>query len=143
MKSSTFVVLILVLLATDSAHASTDINCLFDARSHGMGGTGVAFLDSPGAIPTNPALLDQIGKLSISADLFVIAAQPIAPYTIYHLDASGRRYKTYDTVRAPYKAAPLPFLGAALRLHERIVVGLAVYPLIGQGGGAEYRPAPD
>jgi long-chain fatty acid transport protein len=145
MKSSTrvVVVLMLMLLAAERAQASTDINCLFDARSHGMGGTGVAFLDSPGAIPTNPALLDQIGTLSISADLFVIASQPVAPYTIYHIDSTGQRYRNYETIRAESQAAPLPFIGAALRVHDRVVIGLGAYPLIGQGGGADFYPAPD
>jgi long-subunit fatty acid transport protein len=135
--------LFLVLLVTSHASASTDINGLYDARSHGMGGTGVAFLDSAGAIPINPALLDQIGKLTLNLDVFGIAAQPQAPYTVYHQNDDGSYYTNYETVRAKAAMAPLPFLGAAYRLHERIVLGIAAYPVIGQGTSAKYRPAPD
>jgi len=133
----------LVLLMAGKASASTEINGLFDARSAGMGGTGVAYLDSAGAIPTNPALLDQIGKLTITLDIFYIRSQPEAPYTVYHLDASGQRYKSHDTVRSEAVGAVLPFLGAAYRLTDRVVVGAAVYPVIGQGASAKFRPAPD
>jgi long-subunit fatty acid transport protein len=143
MRSSGFVIVVLMLLATGTASASTEINGLFDGRSAGMGGTGVAFLDSAGAIPTNPALLDQIGKLTITVDAFAIFAQPEAPYTIWHLDGAGQRYQNYETVRSDRTGAVLPFLGGAYRLFDRVVIGLGVYPVIGQGTAAQYRPAPD
>jgi long-chain fatty acid transport protein len=134
----------LVGLATGRAHASTDINGLFDGRSAGMGGTGVAFIDSPAAIPINPALLDQIGKLSISADLFYIVSQPEGPYTVFHLDpATGEHFSSYETIRSSPTSAPLPFLGVAYRIVDRVVIGLAAYPVIGQGASAKYQPAPD
>jgi long-chain fatty acid transport protein len=143
MRSYKWTAALMVFLGAGNASASTEINGLFDARSAGMGGTGVAFLDSAGAIPTNPALLDQVRKLTLTLDLFYIAARPEAPYTINHLDPSGRRYQTYDTIRSPATGALLPFLGGAFRLHERIVVGAAVYPIIGQGTSAKYYPAPE
>lgn len=143
MRSSRLLVVVLLLMSAGKAYASNEINGLFDARSHAMGGTGVAFLDSAGAIPTNPALLDQIGKLTISLDVFAIAAQPEAPYTIYHLDANGNRYRNYETERSSAAFAPLPFLGGAYRLFDRVVLGIAAYPVIGQGTSAKYRPAPD
>src|SRR5687768_2223980 len=115
------VALMVVALFGTRAAASTDINGLFDGRSHGMGGTGVAFIDSAGAIPINPALLEQIGKLTITLDVFGIAAQPQAPYTIYRLNEDGETYTNYETVRSKAAFAPLPFLGAAYRLHPRIV----------------------
>jgi len=133
----------LLLLVVGRAHASTDINGLFDARSTALGGTGAGYLDSAGAIPTNPALLDQIGKLTVTLDVFYIRSQPQAPYKVYHLDANGQRYASYDTIRSEPTGAPLPFLGAAYRLADRVVVGAAVYPVIGQGASAKFRPAPD
>src|SRR3954469_11270224 len=133
MRSSRFVIVVLVLLSASEAYARTEINGLFAGRSAGMGGTGVAFLDSAGAIPTNPALLDQIGKLTISLDAFAIFAQPEAPYTIWHLDANGQHYQTYETVRSDRTGAVLPFLGGAYRLFDRVVLGIGVYPVIGQG----------
>jgi long-subunit fatty acid transport protein len=143
MRSPSFIIIVLMLLCAGKAYASTDINGLFDARSAGMGGTGVAFLDSAGAIPINPALLDQIPKLSLTLDVMGIVAQPEAPYTIYHLDGAGQRYQTFETIRSTPKAAPLPFLGGAFRLFDRVVLGIGVYPYIGQGTSAKYRPAPD
>jgi long-chain fatty acid transport protein len=144
MKRSALITSFLVLFAAGKAYASTEINGLFDGRSAGMGGTGVAYLDSPGAIPTNPALLDQIGKLTISADVFYIISQPQSPYRVWHIDpATGNYYETYDTVISKSASAPLPFIGAAFRLNDRIVVGAAAYPVIAQGAQAEYRPAPD
>lgn len=143
MRSSSLCIVVCLLLSAGKAYASTEINGLFDGRSHAMGGTGVAFLDSAGAIPTNPALLDQIGKLTLSLDVFGIVAQPEAPYTIYHLDANGQRYRNYETERSAAVFAPLPFLGGAYRLFDRVVLGIAAYPVIGQGTSAQYRPAPD
>jgi long-subunit fatty acid transport protein len=142
-NSSSLVAFVAVFLAVGKASASTDINGLFDGRSHGMGGTGVAFIDSAGAIPINPALLDQIGKLTITLDVFGIAAQPQAPYTVTHQNEDGSYYQTYETIRSKSSFAPLPFLGAAYRLHDRVVLGLGAYPVIGQGTAARYRPAPD
>ena len=146
MRSGCFAVVLLLqlFLSVRSAHASTELNGLFDARSSGMGGTGVAFLDSPGAIPTNPALLDQIGKLSVSLDVLYVNAQTQAPYTIYHIDpSSGQPYRNYETMRAPPTAAALPFFGMAFRLSERVIVGAAAYPVLGQGISSSFRPAPD
>jgi long-subunit fatty acid transport protein len=99
-------------------------------------------LDTAGAIPTNPALLDQIGKLTIGLDVFYIRSQPEAPYTIYYTDQAGQPYRNYETIRSKPTGAPLPFVGGAFRLLDRVVVGAAVYPVIGQGAQAEYKPSP-
>jgi len=137
-----FVVAVCLLVA-GNASASTDINGLYDARSHGMGGTGVAFVDSAGAIPINPALLDQVGKLTVSADLFGIVSQSQVPYTVYHKAEDGTYYKNYETVRAKPNFGVLPFLGVAVRLHERVVFGSGLYPVFPQGISSKFRPAPD
>jgi long-subunit fatty acid transport protein len=142
-RGSLVVVAILVLFVDGKASASNEINGLFDARSGAMGGTGVAFLDSAGAIPTNPALLDQVKKLTLSLDGMFIVAQPEAPYTISHIDENGQPYQTYETVRSSPTSALLPFIGGAYRLTERVVLGVGIYPTIGQGTTAEYKPAPD
>jgi long-chain fatty acid transport protein len=142
-NSSIWVALASVLLFAGTASASTDINGLFDARSHGMGGTGVAYINSAAAVPINPALLDGVKKLTITLDVVGIGAQPQAPYTIWHLDDNGQPYQSYDTIRSTRALAPLPFLGVAYRLHPRLVLALAAYPVIGQGTAAKYKPAPD
>lgn len=143
MRSGSLVVAILVLLSAGTASASNEINGLFDARSGAMGGTGAGFLDSAAAIPTNPALLDLTKKFTLTLDCMLIIAQPEAPYTISHLDANGQPFQNYETIRSSPTSAPLPFLGAAYRLADRVVIGVGVYPTIGQGTTAEYKPAPD
>ena len=146
MRSCRFIATLLIILGGAKAHASTEINGLFDARSGAMGGTGVAYLDSAAAVPTNPALLDQVHRFTGTLDLFYIVSQPQAPYTVYHLDSAGQRYQSYDTIRSSPVGAVLPFLGAAFRLPglgDRLVFGAAAYPIIGQGTSAVYRPAPD
>lgn len=145
MKSSYLLALSLVLLCAHSASASFEINGLFDGRSLAMGGTGVAFLDSPAAVPTNPALLEQIKTLSVSLNAYLIASRRESPYTVYHLSDDGMtRYRTWDTFKFKRNSpAPIPFLGGAYRLHDRVVAGLAAYPLLGSGAEVSYRPAPE
>jgi long-subunit fatty acid transport protein len=144
MRRCSIVLFALLSWWAGTAQASTEINGLFDARSAGMGGTGVAYLDSAGAIPTNPSLLDQIGKLTITVNAFYIVSQPEAPYTIWHVDtANNQYYRNYETHRSERTSAILPFIGAAYRITDRLVIGAAVYPVIGQGTTARFRPAPD
>jgi long-chain fatty acid transport protein len=132
-----------VLLATSRASASTELNGLFDARSMGMGGTGVAWLDSGGAIPTNPALLDQVQKLTLTLNGFLFISQPEAPYRVTHPNPAGGTFDNYETIRSSTIFAPLFYVGGALRLHERVVFGVGFGPMIGQGTSVEYKPAPE
>jgi long-chain fatty acid transport protein len=143
MRSCRFAIVVLVLFASSKAAASTELNGLFDSRSAGMGGTGVAFLDSAGAIPTNPALLDQIGKLTLSLQGLLFISQPEAPYRVTHQNPDGSTYDNYETIRSDTIFAPLFFIGGAYRLHESIVFGAGFYPVIGQGTQATYKPAPE
>lgn len=143
MRRSSFFLAVLFWLSSSTALANTDINGLFDARSTGMGATGVAYIDSAAAIPINPAALDQIGKLSLTLDTTVIVVQPQAPYIVTHPSVDGGTYQNYETIRFDRTVAPLFFLGGAYRLHERVVVGAAIYPMIGMGTTTKYRPAPE
>jgi long-chain fatty acid transport protein len=143
MKRSSLIAMILALTAANSAAASNEITGLFDARSGAMGGTGVAFLDSAGAIPINPALLDQIGKLTVSLNGLLFVAQPQAPYRVVHPNGMGGTYENYETIRSSPIFAPLFFVGGAYRLFERVVIGAAVYPVIGQGTSVSYHPSPE
>jgi len=130
-------------MTSSTAFANTDINGLFDARSTGMGATGVAFIDSAAAIPINPAALDQIDKLALTLDGTMIVSQPQRVYVVTHPDADGGTYQNYETIRFDRTTAVLPFIGGAYRLHERVVVGAGVYPLVGSGTTNVYRPAPE
>jgi long-chain fatty acid transport protein len=133
----------LSVITTGRASANTDINGLFDARSTGMAGTGAAFIDSAAAIPINPALLDYTKKLTLTLDGTLLVAQPQSPYVVTHTSPDGGTYKNYESIRSERTFGPLFFLGAAYRLTDRLVVGAAVYPLLGMGTQAEYRPSPD
>jgi long-subunit fatty acid transport protein len=143
MKYCNVVIAIVVMFAAGKAAASTEINGLYDAQSSGMGGVGVAFLDSAGAIPTNAALLDQIGKLTVTLAGFGMWNQHEKPFTIDHVSASGQKYQNYETMRNDPNGGVMPFGGVAYRLHERVVVGAAAYPNIGMGAKAKYQPSPD
>jgi long-subunit fatty acid transport protein len=143
MRRHQFIVTALLWLAASRAFANTDINNLFDARSAGMGGTGVAYIDSAAAIPINPAALDQIGKMTLTLDGTLIVVQPQAPYIITHPAEGGGTYQNYETLRFGRTVAPLFFVGGAYRVHERVVVGAAIYPMIGMGTITAYRPAPE
>ncbi len=142
MRSSLLVAATMLFVANTAA-ASTDINGLFDARSMGMGSTGIAFLDSAGVMPINPAALDQIDSVALTLDAYLIFAQPQAPYVVTHADGTGRQFSNWETMRSKTTGAVLPFIGGAFRLHERIVLGAGIYPMIGQGTSAEYKPAPE
>ncbi len=136
-------VVLLVTTFASRAAANTDINGLFDARSTGMAGTGVAFIDSAAAIPINPALLDQTDKLTLTVDGTLLVSQPQAPYVVTHSSPDGGTYKNYESIRSERTFGPLFFFGGAYRVLDRVVVGAAVYPLLGMGTHAEYRPSPD
>jgi long-subunit fatty acid transport protein len=142
-KSSVIIIAMLAMFASGKAYASTEINGLYDAQSSGMGGTGVAFLNSAGAIPTNAALLDQIGKLTVTVAGYGMWNQHEKPFLIDRVDASGGKIQNYETTRNEGSGGVMPFGGVAFRLHERVVVGLAAYPNIGMGATAQYQPAPD
>jgi long-chain fatty acid transport protein len=143
MRSTVVTVTIALMLVASEASASTELNGLFDARSMGMGGTGVAWLDSGGAVPTNPALLDQIGNLTLTLNAFLFISQPTAPYRITHDNGMGGTVDRYESIRSDTIIAPLGYIGGAFRLHDRIVFGVGVGPMIGQGTQAKYKPAPE
>lgn len=143
MRSKAVTVTVFALLIASKAFASTELNGLFDARSMGMGGTGVAWLDSAGAVPINPALLEQIPHLSLTLNAFLFISQPTAPYRITHDNGMGGTFDQFESVRSDTIYAPLGYLGGAIRLHDRIVFGVGVGPMIGQGTSAKYKPAPE
>ncbi len=128
--SCRFTFTVVSLLASSVALATTEIPGLYDARSTGMGGTGAAFIDSAAAIYNNPAALDQIKTMVVTADVTPMRSQTESPFY-------GPQYKSEATI------SPLFFLGGAYRVHERVVVGAAVYPTAGFGSTYEgLEPAP-
>jgi long-chain fatty acid transport protein len=144
MRSRSFAAALLVVLcASGKAAASTELNGLFDARSMGMGGTGVAWLDSGGAVPTNPANLGTIKKLTLTLNGFLFISQPEAPYRVTHPNPAGGTRDNFETIRSSTIFAPLFYLGGAFRIFDRVVFGVGAGPMVGQGTAVKYRPAPE
>jgi long-subunit fatty acid transport protein len=108
------VVLALVLVASRAG--------AIDARAVAMGNTGTAFVEGGAAIYYNPALLDQTRRLDATLTLAAVSAVLETPIT--------GPYTEYSSAATPF---PLFLAGANLRVADRVVVGLAVYPTAGFG----------
>jgi long-subunit fatty acid transport protein len=113
---------ILLLAAAAALAAARDARAL-DAQSVGMGNTGAAFISSGAALYFNPALLRETGTMAATAAVAPVSAVIESPITGPNTTAS--------TSAAPF---PLFLAGASYRLGERVVLGLAAYPVAGFGG---------
>ncbi len=96
---------------------------LYDARSVGLAGAGVAFIRNPAAIFHNPANLEGVEDWAGTFVLTGLFANIGAP-----LDGPD------DYTTTGLAAAPTFLLSGALRVHDRIVVALGAYIYTGYGG---------
>ena len=105
------------------AKATTEIPGPFDARSIALGGAAVAVADNASAIFHNPAGLDQIKRGTITAGVFPFRSQNTVPLEgpSTAKESSGGFF-------------PLFFAGGAYRFSDRVVAGIATYPVAGSGG---------
>ncbi len=94
----------------------------YSARSVGMGITGLGFLDSPAAVIWNPANLQGTEKLALELGNQMIVVRNWAP--IAGPDAHDQ---------SDIGLGPLASGFAALRVHERVVLGAGAYILAGYG----------
>ncbi len=111
----------LVALAASNAAASPEFIVNYDARSMGMGGTGVSFIDGGSAVFRNEANLDSIDSFSVSAALSPLIIQqngPLAPDVNLQSDTAVQ---------------PLFFLGMGARVSDRVTVGAGVFARSGIG----------
>lgn len=104
-----------------NAFANPQPGALYDARSSGLAGAGVAFLDSGAASFHNPANMDKIGKSVTTLTFAPFLNELTAPIMPPGSTASG------------YQLAPLGQLGTAWRVHDRIVVGANLFAVAGAG----------
>ncbi|MFW5877428.1 MAG: OmpP1/FadL family transporter [Myxococcota bacterium] len=119
-------VLAAICFATGAARANPEPPALYDARSAGMGGTGLASVENATAAAHNPASLDGIENLSMT-----VAVAPLYPIMdVPFADPEGGDAIQYQNEPI---AAPLFFVGAAGRVHDRVVLGLAAYAFSGIG----------
>jgi long-subunit fatty acid transport protein len=117
--------ILLLLCRAAAAPASTELPSIYDGRSVGMGGTGVAHLESGSALFYNPALMDNYGQLALTLDISPFSASFSAPFRGEAGDAAPQQ------LRSERNTAPLFFAGGGYRLSDRLVVGLGAYVLSG------------
>jgi long-chain fatty acid transport protein len=102
---------------------------IYDTRSVGMGGAGVALVTSPAAIFQNTAGLGEIETTAISSTL--------TPYFIqlkYPWFSGTGQPKTTSSERS---IGPLGFVGIGHRVHDRVVIGWGAF--LTAGLGARYK----
>ena len=104
-----------------------DTPMLYSARHMGMGGAAVGYVGDASALFHNPAGLGQVRGLHLLGDLSLLIgdlqANPIATET--------------QSIGSETTIAPAFLLGGALRVHDRLVLGLGAFPVAAAGG--EYR----
>lgn len=109
-----------------SARANLDPPAWADARSAALGGTGVAYTFNGASPYQNPALLQGITKMA-----FTLGVTPLVPMMKAPLEGPAA-----DPVAAQKSPFPLFLAGGAYRVHDRVVLGLSVFP--SAGAGASY-----
>jgi long-subunit fatty acid transport protein len=114
------------VLSASSARANLDPPAWADARSAALGGTGVAYTFNGASPYHNPATMQGITKMA-----FTLGVTPLVPMMKAPLDGPAA-----DPVAAQKSPFPLFLAGGAYRVHERVVVGLSVFP--SAGAGASY-----
>jgi long-subunit fatty acid transport protein len=107
------------------AHATTELQGLYDARSVAMGGTGSSFIENGASVYLNPATLEGVKSFTATAAITPVKQQYNAPLT-----GPGTSEKSDTPI------FPMFLAGAGFRLSERFVAALAVYPT--QRVGATY-----
>lgn len=109
---------------SSSSLASTEPPGGYDGRSVAMGGTGAAYIHNAAAIYHNPAGLSGVERFSATVDLTGFSPRDTTPL-------NGDQ----TSVRSDFSVYPLFLAGAAYRLLDRVVVGVAAYPIAGFGSG--------
>lgn len=109
-----------------SVLANPEAPGMYDAKNQGMGGAGVAHLDTPAAIFHNPA------NLAFTED-----AQYQGNFTNLLVQLGGSFSGADHYQQTDWLPVPLPFLGFTERLTSKLVTGGAFYFSLGFGGGYE------
>ncbi len=107
-----------------AASATVEPPAVSDARSAALGGTGVAYSDNGAAVFHNPAGLGSVGD-----GVLTLSLSPFLP------QLSGPIAGTVEDSKRSF--FPMFLAGGAYRLSDKLVAGLAVYPVF--GFGAEYE----
>ncbi len=106
-----------------TALANPEPPAIYDARVLGLGGAIGPLVDGPAAVYHNPAGLGHIDKFELNVTFAPFWVNLEAP----HAGAGTERETGWIT-------APLAFLGAGFRVHERITLGAGFYLSTAFGG---------
>src|SRR5712692_7452950 len=112
------------LLLAAYARGSTEPPGGYDGRSVAMGGTGAAYIHNAAAIYHNPAGLSGVERFTATVDLTGFSPRDTTPL-------NGDQ----SSVRSDFSVYPLFLVGAAYRVLDRVVIGVAAYPIAGFGSG--------
>lgn len=123
-------------LLASGARANPDPPAMYDARSVGMGGAGVASAEGGAAIYYNPALMERYDKGAVTLVVTPFILRPEAP--VYGPDAAASPSQQHNVL-----VAPLVFLGGGYRVAKWLVVGLAGYASGGVGAKFDNVAAAD
>ncbi|HVK99699.1 MAG TPA: outer membrane protein transport protein [Dongiaceae bacterium] len=108
------------------ASANPEAPGMYDARNNGMGGAGIAYLDSPAAVMHNPANLANTRGSQQQFDITMLAVKLTGSF-------AGPEHEQ----ESPWIVAPLPFMGYQTRINEDWTWGWSFYMSLGFGGGYE------
>lgn len=114
-------------LSTSAALANIDPPGIYDARAAAIGGTGVAYTFNGASNYQNPATLQGIPEMALSASVLLSLTELEGP-----LNGPNT-----EPVQSNFSANPLFFLGGGYRLNDQIVIGFAAYPTAGAGATYE------
>lgn len=117
------------LFGTSSTRANTEPPAPYDARSVGMGSTGLAHVHNGASLYHNPAGLDGVEKAAFTLVLAPFASQTTAPLAGPETEVKSDR-----------RILPLFLVGGAYRINDQLTLGLAAFPTMGLG--ANYSSAP-
>lgn len=105
------------------AHANPEPTALYEGRYAAMGGNAVAFADNAVAVFQNPAGLSRIEHASFDVTTSLL-------YVRYEVPFAGPGSEQ----ESPPIFGPPPFIGGAGRVHDRVVIGGAIYFATAFGG---------
>lgn len=109
-----------------ASQANPEAPGMYDARNMGMGGAGIAYLDSPAAVLHNPANL-------VEAE----TSQNQSAFTVLGVKLGGSFAGPDNYQESDWIAVPLPFWGYTDKTTENFSYGYSIYLALGFGGGYE------
>jgi long-subunit fatty acid transport protein len=114
------------LVTVEAEAAGYDTPILYSARHQAMGGTAISYVSDPSALFHNPAGLSGVHGLALLGDLSLVLGR-----------VRGSPERGVSSVESNLVVAPFFLVGAGLRVHEWLSVGLGFFPVA--SGGAEYE----